>query len=111
MRERLDHNSQPPPSVDPAYLPAPEGGTAVMVKVVPGASRTRLVGRLGARLKVQVAAPPEGGKANKALCALLAEALGVPRQDVAVTGGATRPQKEVTVAGLDPHTVADRLKV
>jgi uncharacterized protein (TIGR00251 family) len=74
---------------------------AIRVKAVPGASRSRIVGMLGDRLKVAVAAPPEGGKANEALCALLADALGVPRRSVSVTAGHAQPQKTVTVGGLD----------
>ena len=48
------------------------------VKVVPGAARSEVAGRLGAAVKVRVAAPPEGGQANRAVCALLAERLGLP---------------------------------
>ena len=46
------------------------------LKVVPKASRDRVVGWLGDRLKVQVRAAPERGKANAAVEALLAEILG-----------------------------------
>ena len=47
-----------------SILSASGDGTRVRVKVVPGASRTKVVGVLGDRLKVAVAAPPEGGKAG-----------------------------------------------
>ena len=47
------------------------------VKVVPGASRDRVAGMLGDALKVQVSAPPEAGKANKAVLRVLAEFLNV----------------------------------
>ena len=47
------------------------------MKVVPGASRTRLAGQLGDALKVAVAAPPEAGKANAALIELLAQVFAV----------------------------------
>jgi uncharacterized protein (TIGR00251 family) len=46
-------------------------GLELRLKVVPGASRSAIVGLLGDRLKVRVAAAPEGGKANRAACALL----------------------------------------
>jgi uncharacterized protein (TIGR00251 family) len=49
----------------------------VWVKAVPGASRDEIAGVLGGRLKVRVAAPPEGGKANRAIAMLLARAIGV----------------------------------
>ncbi len=46
------------------------------VKVVPGASRSEIVGVLGDPLKIRIAAPPEKGKANQALLQLIADWLG-----------------------------------
>jgi uncharacterized protein len=69
----------------------------VPVKAVPGASRTRIVGELDGRLKVTVAAPPEKGKANKAIVALLARTLGVSRRDVTVVAGHTNPLKIIRI--------------
>jgi len=79
--------------------------------VVPGASRDRIAGPLGDRLKVQVRQPPEKGAANKALCRLLAKALGVRPADVEVIRGPTRPEKDVRIGGLDPAEAARRLGV
>jgi uncharacterized protein (TIGR00251 family) len=76
-------------------------GVRFAVKAVPGASRSRVVGTLGDALKVQVAAPPEGGKANAALCELLAVAFAVPARAVAVVSGASSPRKVVAIAGVD----------
>lgn len=70
------------------------------VKVVPGASRDQIVGWLGELLKVAVAQPPEGGKANDAVCRLLAARLGIPAADVTVLRGQTRPRKTLCVAGI-----------
>ncbi len=79
------------------------------VKVVPGASRNRIVGMLGDRLKLSVSAAPEAGKANKAVCKLLAEALGVAPRDVSVSSGQTQPTKTITVTGISAEMAADRL--
>ncbi len=49
----------------------------IWVKAVPGASRNEIAGVVGDRLKIRISAPPEGGKANKAICKLLASSLGV----------------------------------
>ncbi len=72
----------------------------------PGAARTRVLGRYGDRLKVEVAAPPEDGKANAALIAFLAKRLGVP---VSLAGGASSRDKAVLVAGLDADEMMRRL--
>ncbi len=61
----------------------------VKVKVVPGASRDQVVGQLGDALKVRVAAPPEDGKANKAVIRLLAGHFGVDRKRVRIVSGLT----------------------
>jgi len=84
-------------------------GAVVAVKVVPGASRDRIVGPLGERLKVAVRQPPEKGAANRAAGAMLAEALAVKVADVELVRGAARPQKVFLVRGLGPAAVRRRL--
>jgi len=86
-----------------------DGAVQFAVKVVPGASRDRIAGALGDALKVQVTAPPEGGKANAALCELLAQALGVNVRDVQVVAGATSPRKTVAVRNSTVAAVIARL--
>jgi uncharacterized protein len=78
----------------------------LLVKAVPGAKRDEIVGMLGDRLKVRVAAPPEGGKANQAICALIAAALGIRGRDVAIVAGHARAEKTVLVRGADAAAVA-----
>lgn len=94
----------------PASSSSPSrAGVAIRVKVVPGASRSRIVGVLGDRLKVAVAAPPEDGKANAAVCGLLAEAMGVSARDVRVSAGMSQPRKTITVAGVTCEQAAERI--
>jgi uncharacterized protein (TIGR00251 family) len=82
----------------------------ILIKAVPGAKRDEIVGRLGDRLKVRVAAPPEGGRANEAICALIADALGVKTRDVRIIAGQSRAEKTVEVEGVDEVAVARLLK-
>lgn len=81
----------------------------LQVKVVPGASRSEIVGRLGEALKVRVAAPPEGGKANREVLALLAERLGSPAADVVLVSGASSPSKIVELRCLTAEQAWARL--
>lgn len=72
----------------------------IAVKVVPGSRKDQIVGRLGDRLKVKVAAPPEAGRANDALCRLLAQELAVKPANVQVLIGHASPEKVVRVVGV-----------
>jgi uncharacterized protein (TIGR00251 family) len=68
------------------------------VKVVPKSSRTELVGYLpDGTWKVKVAAAPEKGKANRALCEFLAEKLGVAKSKVHIVAGETSQLKRIRV--------------
>jgi uncharacterized protein len=85
------------------------GGAVIAVKAVPGSSRDRIAGVLGERLKINVSAAAEKGKANLAIAAVLAEALDVPPRNVTLVGGPTRPVKEFFVAGLAAIELRRRL--
>ena len=75
------------------------------VKVVPKASRERIVGELDGALKVAVAAAPERGAANAAVCKLIAKALGVRTQQVIVESGHASPRKTLRISGVRAEAV------
>jgi uncharacterized protein YggU (UPF0235/DUF167 family) len=79
------------------------------VKVIPNAPRTAVAGWLGDALKVRVQAPPVEGRANAALCAGLAQLLGLPGAAVSVARGTTASRKLLRIQGLDVATVRQRL--
>ncbi|MDY7107908.1 MAG: DUF167 domain-containing protein [Planctomycetota bacterium] len=79
------------------------------IKAVPGASRDQVAGVVGDRLKVRISAPPEGGKANKAICRLLAKALGMKAKDVTIVSGQTSPEKVIRIAGARADQVVEKL--
>lgn len=68
------------------------------VKVIPRSSRTELAGILAdGTWKVKVAAVPEKGKANRALCDFIAEKLGVAKTRVRIVAGETSQLKRIRV--------------
>ena len=79
------------------------------VKVVPGASQTRIVGLLGNALKIRVQAPPEKGKANIAVIEVLAKFLGVPSHHLTICTGYTSQIKVVEVEGVSDAELAQKL--
>jgi hypothetical protein len=91
---------------------ATANGLLLAVKVQPGARRDSLLGLVpdtaGHRLKIAVTAPPEDGRANDAVCALVARALGLPRRNVQVAQGATSRQKLLHIEGAS-DTLIERL--
>lgn len=76
------------------------------VRLQPRGGRDAVLGWREDRLLVRVSAPPVDGRANVALCRLLAKTLGVPRGAVTVVLGTTNRDKTVEVAGRTPEEVA-----
>jgi uncharacterized protein (TIGR00251 family) len=73
---------------------AADGGTVIEVLVQPGSSRNDITGFHDGALRVRVAAPAEGGKANAAVARVLAGASGArPREVQIVSGGSTRRKR------------------
>ena len=89
-------------------------GVTIRLRVTPRARRDRIDGAAAEAdgtyaLKVSVTAPPDKGRANEAVIALLARALGVPKSHLAVAQGASSRHKTLRVAG-DPRALARRLR-
>jgi uncharacterized protein YggU (UPF0235/DUF167 family) len=88
-------------------------GIAARVRVSPGTHRDRIEGVVldpdgRTRLRIAVRAAAEGGRANAAVIALLAEEWGLPKSQLAIVAGASHRRKTIGVAG-DPVAVADEL--
>ena len=83
----------------------------VSIKVVPGARKNRIAGKYGDAIKIQVSAPPEQGKANLAVIAVVAEALGLKPQQVRILRGHTQSRKVIEIDGIDAAEINNRLEL
>ena len=81
----------------------------VSVKVTPNASADRVGPWKGNELQVRVRAPAVDGRANEALCEVLAAYLGLHSRDVKVARGAASRHKMVEIFGLDLAGVRARI--
>src|SRR5438067_9679691 len=93
----------------PIKLTSEAAGVRLVLKVVPGASRDRIVGELGDALKVAVSKPPQGGAANRAVVKLLARALDVSEANITLVRGHGSPRKEILVTGVSVADLSTRL--
>ena len=80
-------------------------GTALIVRVVPGATRSALAGLGGGALRVRVAAPAVQGKANAALLVFLAGRLGLRPRALRLAAGERGREKLVVICGRTPEEV------
>jgi uncharacterized protein len=78
------------------------GSVTIEIRVQPRASRDEIVGERSGVLVVRLTAPPVEGRANEALCRLLAKRLGVARGRVTVVRGERSREKVVRVERLTP---------
>lgn len=74
-----------------------------LVRVVPRASKSEIVGEIEGSLKVRISAPPVDGAANEEVVRLLAKSLGVARSSVSIVAGETSKRKRVRVVGITPE--------
>jgi uncharacterized protein (TIGR00251 family) len=73
---------------------------SLAVHATPKSGRDEVVGWRGSELSVRVTAAPEGGKANAAVCKVIASALGVPKSSVRVVRGEVSRHKILQVDGV-----------
>ena len=69
----------------------------IELSVQPKSRQERVEWRADGTLRAAVTAPPENGKANEAVVALLATTLGLPKRGVRITQGLASRRKVVEV--------------
>ncbi len=69
------------------------------VYVTPRSGRDEITGRRGDEVAVRVTVPPEGGKANAAVCRIIAKTLHLPKSAVSVKRGGSSRHKILEVDG------------
>lgn len=89
-------------------------GARVRLRVRPGSARNAIVGRTALAdgrevVVVAVSAPPEGGRANRAVVELLADEWRLPRRAITVVAGAAGRTKTVLIAGDRMADLVDRI--
>jgi len=82
----------------------------IAVRLIPRARQNELAGMRDGVLLARVTAPPEGGRANAALCRLIAKRAGVGIRSVSVVRGASSRQKVVQVGGISTDDLAHALQ-
>jgi uncharacterized protein len=86
-------------------------GVLVPIRVKPRAPVARIAGQRAGRLLVQVTAPPLDGRANEAVCRLLARTLKTAARQVSVVSGERARDKLVRIEGRSVADVAEALGI
>ena len=84
-----------------------DSGISLLLKVQPNAKKNSIVGKHGDRLKISVTAPPDKGKANKAVIKLMARELEVKASQISVISGQTSRDKKVQIKGISLKDLMD----
>ena len=80
------------------------------VKVHPRARRNALAGRVEGVWKLELTAPPAGGRANEACIRFFADLAGVPLARVRILRGQTSRSKVIEIEGIAPEELEARLR-
>jgi uncharacterized protein YggU (UPF0235/DUF167 family) len=81
----------------------------IRVRLTPRAAREQLTADPDGRYAARVTAPPVDGRANEALCRLIAKRAGVAPSRVSVVKGATAREKLVRVEGVEAGALREQL--
>ena len=86
-------------------------GATLAVRAQPKAKKNAVLGERAGALRVSVTAPPEDGRANDAVLALLRDHFKLQRSQLTLLSGQTNRNKVVLVRGVTPQQLAARIPV
>lgn len=79
------------------------------IKVIPSSSKDSFAGWLDDTLKIKVKAPPEKGKANKAVIKILQKCLDLPKGSIKISSGETSTRKIIVINGDNDDVILKKL--
>lgn len=85
-------------------------GTILPVRAHAAARRNDIKGARAGSLRVSVTQAPEKGKANQAIIALLADALGLRKSQIELVSGEKSPQKRFLIRAIAPAELQARIR-
>lgn len=80
----------------------------INIRVIPRSAKNALEWENNG-MKAHLTAPPIDGAANKALVALLAERLGLPKRAITIIRGTANRQKTVEITGMTVEEVQQKV--
>jgi uncharacterized protein (TIGR00251 family) len=89
----------------------PDETARITIRVTPRASASKIAGVKDGAVLVRVTAPPVEGKANKAVCEVVAKGVGVPKSRVSVVRGDTGRDKVVEIIGISQASAEAKLGI
>jgi uncharacterized protein (TIGR00251 family) len=94
----------------PLELEHGDGRVFLRLRVSPKSRQARVAGEHGGALKLHVTEPPEKGRANEGVIALLAATLGIAEREIELVSGHASHDKRVAISGLDEATLRLKLR-
>lgn len=81
----------------------------LQIKVIPSSSKDCIAGWLDDTLKLKVKAPPDKGKANKAVIKVLEKILELPKGSVTISSGTTSNRKTIEIESENSDVIKQKL--
>jgi uncharacterized protein len=84
--------------------------TIIAIRVIPNSGINRVSEFLSdGRIKIRLAAPPSGGKANDALKKYLSRILDIRESQILIIKGFANRDKLLSIQGVDRKTIYERI--
>ena len=85
------------------------GDLIVIVRVVPRASKSEIVGEHAGALKIRISSAPNDGAANKELIKLLSKTLGVSKSAIEIISGEISKTKQIKICGTNSKNFLQKI--
>jgi len=106
----MNQEKKVPLSFQPEYMQETNQGVLIHIFSKPGAKQSRITDLDGPIIGVQIAAPPQDGKANEELLDFMSEVLGLKKRQLSLVKGAKERHKTLLITESTVDIISSKLK-